>query len=158
MVTRTILAFTYESVQTTKRCVQEWMYRCASTNSVQAVQKIKKKKGGAGVTCRKMSTTCRYTRFLACNTFNVLVLVQETMQKIVSDNLLACYIIYISAKRAEKNRYRVTNRLLVDEAKDAVLLFFFSFFFVEKHVIGIKLRESLACFTYVFLPSTLYPY
>ena len=80
------------------------------------------------------------------------------MQKIVSDNLLACYIIYISAKRAEKNRYRVTNRLLVDEAKDAVLLFFFSFFFVEKHVIGIKLRESLACFTYVFLPSTLYPY
>lgn len=74
-----------------------------------------------------MSTTCRYTRFLACNTFNVLVLVQETMQKIVSDNLLACYIIYISAKRVEKNRYRVTNRLLVDEAKDAVLLFFFFF-------------------------------
>lgn len=132
MVTRTVLAFTYESVQTTKRCVQEWMYRCASTNSVQAVQKIKKKKGGTGVTCRKMSTTCRYTRFLACNTFNVLVLVQETMQKIVSDNLLACYIIYISAKRVEKNRYRVTNRLLVDEAKDAVLLFFFFFFFCRK--------------------------
>lgn len=88
----------------------------------------------------------------------MLVLVQETMQKIVSDNLLACYIIYISAKRVEKNRYRVTNRLLVDEAKDAVLLFFFfSFFFVEKHVIGIELRESLACFTYVFLSSTLYP-
>ena len=109
------------------------MYRCASTNSVQAVQKIKKKKGGAGVTCRKMSTTCRYTRFLACNTFNVLVLVQETMQKIVSDNLLACYIIYISAKRAEKNRYRVTNRLLVDEAKDACpCCFFFFFFFCRK--------------------------
>lgn len=85
----------------------------------------------------------------------MLVLVQETMQKIVSDNLLACYIIYISAKRVEKNRYRVTNRLLVDEAKDAVLLFFF--FFVEKHVIGIELRESLACFTYVFPSSTLYP-
>ena len=31
---------------------------------------------------------------LAYNTFNVIMLVQETMQKIVSDNLLACYIIY----------------------------------------------------------------
>lgn len=34
---------------------------------------------------------------LAYNTYNVITLVQETMQKIVSDNLLACYIIYSEA-------------------------------------------------------------
>lgn len=47
---------------------------------------------------------------LAYNTFNVITLVQETMQKIVSDNLLACYIIY---GKACGEKYRVTYYELV---------------------------------------------
>lgn len=44
---------------------------------------------------------------LACNLFNVITLVQEAMQKIVSDNSHGRYIIH-GERRGEK--YRVTNR------------------------------------------------
>lgn len=47
-----------------------------------------------------------------------MMLVQETMQKIVSDNLLAYYIIY---SEAWGEKYRVTNRLNVDDDKASVL-------------------------------------
>lgn len=85
-------------------------------HAVETVRETKKKEGNASHMPGNVNHV-RVHEVLAYNLFNVIMLVQETMQKIVSDNSLACYIIY-RAPCGEK--YRITNHLLVDETKDVV--------------------------------------